>query len=378
MMDIQENPEAVHEKMDRSRVLAIEKSLKQQMSKWLFGLDDVVSILTRAVFTLVPYTDSLTATKKLKQPNALLFGGTGIGKTDLINALFMAIRGVFSRVQGEPSLMPDDIVGYDTLIETTGGSREIKFVPGPLLANGVLWDESNRATAKVKAVFIEAGEESAVTLKSPFQGKKRIPLWPISGDINDINGPRFFMLLATQNIFGEEEGTFPNPMAELDRYSFSIFMNDPENPAEEEKINALNVVGKKIEPVTDLPEVLRAAQFIYEHVSIPEHTRKYMTALIRNTRPHRVQGEAAAMVKKNVLVGASPRVNFHLEAFARTEAFFSGDDVVKIEHIKRVAEMVLAHRLVIQEGMDFAKSREEICREIIREVLEQTDTGPWS
>src|SRR3989344_194703 len=124
--------------MDRSKVLAIEKMLKQEMSKWLFGLDDAINVLTRAVFTLVPYTDSLTATKKLKQPNALLFGGTGIGKTDLVNALFMAIHGEFNRIQGEPTLMPDDIIGYDTLVENQDGTRGIKFIPGPLLSNGVL------------------------------------------------------------------------------------------------------------------------------------------------------------------------------------------------------------------------------------------------
>ncbi|MDP3731146.1 MAG: MoxR family ATPase, partial [bacterium] len=216
------------------------------------------------------------------------------------------------------------------------------------------------------------------SLKSLYQGKKRIPLWPLSGDVNDVNGERFFMLLATQNIFGEEEGSFPTPMAELDRYSFSIFMNDPDDPAEEQKIRASNVVGKKIEPVTNLREVLAASDFIYKTVSLSDRADRYITALIRNTRPHRVQGPASAMVKKNVLVGASPRVNFHLEAFARTEAFFAGDSIITIEHVKKVAEMVLAHRLVIQEGMDEKKSHEEICREIIREVLKQTDTGPWS
>lgn len=365
--------------IDEGRAREIIEGIRRETTKWLFGLDEAIGVLVKAAVTLIPYSDSLTSTKKLKQPNGLIFGGTGVGKTDMCNSLFSSIGGQFQRIQGEPSLMPDDIIGYDTLVENLDGTREIKFIPGPLLAHGILFDEGNRTPGRTKAALIEAGEESAVTLKSPHRGQKRIPVFPVSGDINDVTGSRYCLYLTTQNVFGVEEGTFPNPMAELDRYAFSMFLWDPDNEDDEDRIRTENVVGKKIERVATLEEVLAVAHLIYNGVTIPEHTQKYMTRLIRNTRPHRVLGGASEIVKKSVAVGASPRVRFHLEAFVRTETFFCGDSVATIDHVKRVAEMVLAHRLVLQDGVvEINKSTEEICREIIREVIKQTDLLPWS
>ena len=120
-------------------------------------------------------------------------------------------------------------------------------------------------------------------------------------------------------------------------------------------------------------EVLDIAKYIFENVQISEYAQQYKVRLIRNTRPHRVMGRAARTVKEYIRVGVSPRVHFHLEAVARTFAFFNGDMVITPDHIKAVAEPVLAHRLVLREGMEFSVVKEEL----LRKVIQDTETPPW-
>jgi MoxR-like ATPase len=219
-------------------------------------------------------------------------------------------------------------------------------------------------------------EESSATLASDYGNLaegKMLPLFPLSCDFNDITGPRFFMVICTENIFGEEEGTFANPVAQLDRTTLSINMMDPESEEDEFKITARNVVGKKVEKLTNLYEVLDIAQYIFDNVTMSEYAQQYKVRLIRNTRPHRVQGRAARTVKEYIKVGISPRVHFHLEAVARTFAFFNGDTVITPDHIKAVAEPVLAHRLVLWEGMEFSVVKEELLQKVIQDM----EIPPW-
>ena len=169
------------------------------------------------------------------------------------------------------------------------------------------------------------------------------------------------------------EGTFANPIAQLDRTTLSINMIDPEDEEDEYKITAHNVVGKRVEKITNLYEVLDIANFIFENVKISDYGQQYKVRLLRNTRPHRVQGRAARIVKEYIRVGISPRVHFHLEAVARTFAFFNGDTVVTPDHIKAVAEPVLAHRLVLREGMEFSVVKEELLQKIIQDM----EVPPW-
>jgi MoxR-like ATPase len=244
------------------------------------------------------------------------------------------------------------------------------------MAHIVLIDEDNRLTAKTKAAVLEGMEESSATLSSDYgnlSGSKVIPLYPLSCDFRDIDGPRFFMVICTENVFGDEEGTFPNPVAQLDRTTIAISMNDPDDEEDELQIVASNVVGKKIEKLTNLYEVLDIANFIFENVRLSDYAQQYKVRLIRNTRPHRVAGRAARTVKEYIKFGISPRVHFHLEAVARTFAFFNGDMVITPDHIKAVAPYVLAHRLVLREGMEFSVSKEQLLAEIIR----VTEVPPW-
>jgi MoxR-like ATPase len=362
--------------MDFDRASAVVQRFQREATKWLFGVDEAARVLSWAFFTLMPYTDKLRQTKALRQPHVLLRGPTGTGKTDLVSACAMAMDAKFERIQGLPTYMPEDILGYETIVEELDGSRKIHFKPGKLMAHIVLIDEDNRLTAKTKAAVLESMEESSATLSSEYSNiaeTKMIPLYPLSCDLRDIHGPRFFMVICTENIFGEEEGTFPNPVAQLDRTTLAITMKDPDNEDDELKIVAHNVVGRKIEKLTNLYEVLDIANFIFENVRMSDYAQQYKVRLIRNTRPHRVQGRAARTVKEYVKVGVSPRVHFHLEAVARTFAFFHGEMMITPDHIKEVARHVLAHRLVLKDGMEFSVSKEEVLDQVIREM----EVPPW-
>ena len=345
-------------------------------TKWLYGLDDAARILSWAFFTLLPYTDKLSQSKRLRQPHIMFRGPTGTGKTDLVSACAMAIDAKFERIQGMPTYMPEDILGYETIIEELDGTRKLQFKPGKLMAHIVLIDEDNRLSGKTKAAVLEGMEESSATLASDYSNLaegKILPLFPLSCDFNDIEGPRFFMVICTENIFGEEEGTFANPVAQLDRTTLSINMLDPEDEEDELKITAGNVVGRKVEKLTDLYEVLDIARYIFDNVKMSDYGQQYKVRLIRNTRPHRAVGRAARTVREYIRVGISPRVHFHLEAVARTFAFFHGDTMITPDHIKAVAEPVLAHRLVLREGMEFSVDKAELLQQIVRDM----EVPPW-
>ena len=359
--------------MGFDRANEVVQRFQKESTKWLYGLDEAARTLSWAFFTLLPYTDKLSQSKLLRQPHVMFRGPTGTGKTDLVSACAMAIDAKFERIQGMPTYMPEDILGYETIVEE---SRKLQFKPGKLMAHIVLIDEDNRLSGKTKAAVLEGMEESSATLSSDYGNLaegKMLPLFPLSCDFSDITGPRFFMVICTENIFGEEEGTFANPVAQLDRTTLSINMLDPESEEDEYKISARNVVGKKVEKLTDLYEVLEIAQYIYDNVEMSEYGQQYKVRLIRNTRPHRVVGRAARTVKEYIRVGISPRVHFHIEAVARTFAFFNGDLKVTPDHIKAVARPVLAHRLVLREGMEFSVDKEELLEQILRDM----EVPPW-
>ena len=364
--------------VDIDRATEVVQRVQKASTTWLFGLDEAARVLSWAFFTLIPYTDKLRHVKALRQPHVMFKGPTGTGKTDLVTACAMAIDAKFERIQGLPTYMPEDILGYETIVEDLDGTRRIHFKPGKLMAHIVLIDEDNRLTGKTKAAVLEGMEESSATLSSDYGNlgvgeTKMIPLFPLSGDFSDVDGPRFFMVICTENIFGEEEGTFPNPVAQLDRTTLSIYLGDPEHEADEANITARKVVGKKVEKLTNLYEVLDIAHFIFDNVAISDYGNQYKVRLIRNTRPHRVEGRATRTVKEYIRVGISPRVHFHLEAMARTFAFFNGDMLVTPDHIKAVAPLVLAHRLVLKEGMEFSITREEVLDQIIKDL----EVPPW-
>ncbi len=342
-----------------------------ETTKWLLGLDEPARILIQGLFTVIPYTDKLGRIKSLGQPHGMFIGGTGVGKTDLVESMSMTVKARFQRIQGNPELLPSDIV-ISEAFDYESGNPVIVAVPGPIFAHVLLFDEGNRAPGVTKSAILEAAEERSVTLPRIYPGlakRKIIPVYPLSEDLDDIDGLRFSMMLVTQNIFGEEEGTYANPVAELDRITFTIPLRDPDNEEDEMAINAENVVGKTVQEVTDLVEVLTVAKHIYSSVGFSPQAKIYRARLLRNTRPHRVQGLIAGDVKKYVHTGASPRVNFHLEAMARSAAFFDGSEVVTPDHVKSAARLVIPHRLVLRPGVQRKISKQEF----FEKVIEATD-----
>ncbi|MBI2063518.1 MAG: MoxR family ATPase [Candidatus Yanofskybacteria bacterium] len=361
------------------RIREIEQNLLAETTKWLFGLEEPARMIVRALFTLIPYSDKITKTKLLGQPNIMMYGGTGVGKTDLIESVASAITAKSSRVQGTPDLMPYDILGHPEMIETKGGERKIVFCPGPICAHIVKVDEGNRMRGQTWASLLEAMEEHSISPKVEHFGElakqmSAIPLFPLSHNFEDIEGPRFFMTLITQNIFGEEEGTYENPMAELDRVTLAIFMKRP-SPTNEVRISADNVVGKSINQITTLEEILACAHYIFENVKSHPFATEYRVRLLRNTDPETVEGKSSfrQYVKEHIRVGATPRVNFHFEGVARTQAFFDGNNEIRPEHFKKIAKPVIMHRLRLTPGKEFKVSKDEV----FEEILENTMVPKW-
>lgn len=379
--------------VDRQRVCEIEKRIRAETTKWLFGLDETAKILVRALFTLLPYTDKITREKKLGQPHVMFIGDTGVGKTDLVMSIAMAIKGAFNRIQGMTHLMSHDILGDYIFTENLKGERSVRFRPSKLFANLVLLDESNRVLAEAKSALLEAMEERSVTPEHEHidfgeKGaavKKTLPLFPVSGDPFDEKGERFFMVMMTQNIFGEEEGTQPNPRAELDRLALSVTIERPA-VTDEEKISVFNVVGKRIEEVTDLEEILTAARFIHHTVKPSSLEHSYRARLLQSTDPLTVSKVSdnrrlISFVQEHLLTGGSPRVNLHLEPVAQVEAFFEGSEIIKPEHIKAAARRVLTHRLRFRPEKEYKLEREfghHAQAHVLEEILAMVELPAWT
>lgn len=362
-----------------NRIFELERKIKDAVATWLIGLDEPIQILTRTLFTSIPYIDKISGVNRLGQPQVLFSSGTGMGKTAMAQSLALSIDAKKTRIQGEPTLMPHDITGYERLVEKIGGGRTVVFEPGPIFNHLVLFDEASRAHPKGKAAIMEGGEERSITCKRDFIGEdgateRTLPLFPLSGKYNDFDSPRFFMVLFTQNPIEEEDAAYPDPRGQVDRITLSIPLNYP-GRENEIKICAANVVGKRIDPVSNLYEILACAQYIFKNTPESDNAAQYRSDLISNTRPSEVRGSRGFVeyVKKHILKGISPRAHFHLEGLARTWAFFSGDKIVKPEHIKAVAPLVLTHRLFLTPAFEYLKTKEEV----MAEIIENTALPPW-
>ncbi len=369
-------------KVDANRVREVKRAILDQTTKWLFGLEKSANLLTEALFMLVPYSDTISGTKMVGQAHVMFKGGTGIGKTDLAQSVAKSFRATFRRISATPDLMPFDILGGQVLVENRKGERRVQFKPGPIFAHVFLDDEANRMNPKTVSAMLEAMEERSVTPKGDYiddadHTLQTLPLLPISGDIHDLVSPRFFWVLLTENIFGEEEGVYANPMAQVDRITLTIPIERPVKK-EEKKIRVGNVDGKSIEQVSDLQEILACAHWINKNVKTSEPASDYLTQLLRNTDPNPKvtdpRSKLGKFLKQYVKVGASPRVNFHLEAAARARAFFAGSLIVRPEHVKSIAPNVITHRLLLTPGKEFKTPKEDV----VDEILSFTDMPKWN
>ena len=278
--------------------------------------------------------------------NALLVGVPGLAKTLLVSKFAETMSLGFSRIQFTPDLMPMDITGTDILQDAGDGKREFHFVRGPVFANIVLADEINRAPPKTQSALLEAMQEGNVT---------------VLGREFDLPDP--FMVLATQNPV-EQEGTYPLPEAQLDRFMALIELGYP-TEAEEVEIARSTTGGTlpTLKPLLTVDEILRHQQLV-RRVPVPDHLYEFAAKLVRQTRPD--GGTAPDWLIPLVSWGAGPRAVQSLILGAKSRAAIFGSYMVRMEDIVAVAPSVLAHRLVMTFA---AQSQKVVAREVVLRLL---------
>jgi MoxR-like ATPase len=282
--------------------------------------------------------------------HALLMGVPGLAKTLLVSKVAETMSLAFNRIQFTPDLMPMDITGTDILQETADGRREFQFIHGPIFANIILADEINRAPPKTQAALLEAMQEQRVT---------------VLGKTFDLTSP--FMVLATQNPV-EQEGTYPLPEAQLDRFMFLIELDYPN---EEEEIQiAKTTTGDdavKLAPVMTGQEIMDFQKLV-RRVPVPDHIYTYAAKLVRKTRP---QGETApAWMKSYVSWGAGPRAVQNLILGAKSRAALQGSYMVRLEDVQAVAKPVLVHRIITT----FAAQAEGVsAKQIVQRLVDEME-----
>jgi MoxR-like ATPase len=281
--------------------------------------------------------------------HCLLRGVPGLAKTLLIKKLAEAVHLRFNRIQFTPDLMPSDILGAEVIEEDRAtGKRVIRFIRGPIFSNIILADEINRTPPKTQAALLEAMQEYQVT---------------VTGIRYDLDRPLF--VLATQNPI-EQEGTYPLPEAQLDRFMFNVVIEYP-SAEEERRILSMTTgtVEPKIEPVASGEEIERLHSIVRE-VPAADNVVDFAAKLVRATRP--AGEEAPEFVRKWVRWGAGPRAGQSLLLGAKARALLEGRTVVDFEDIRAVALPVLRHRVLVNfqaeaDGID--------ADEVVRRLLER-------
>jgi MoxR-like ATPase len=260
--------------------------------------------------------------------HCLLVGVPGLGKTLLVSTLAEVLALRFGRIQFTPDLMPSDITGTDILEEDRGsGQRSFRFVPGPVFANLILADEVNRTPPKTQAALLQAMQEHRVS---------------IGGKTHELPSP--FLVFATQNPI-EQEGTYPLPEAQLDRFMLELQVDYP--AADEElAIAQLGAQTAATAPMRVLdPERILMLQSLVDRAPIAEHVARYAVELARATRPGGT-GPAAAFVDRKVAYGAGPRASQFLVIGAKARALLDGRPTATRQDVASLARHVLGHRIV--------------------------------
>jgi MoxR-like ATPase len=315
------------------RLGQVYSALKQELSKVIVGQDSVIEQLAICLFA---------------RSHALLMGVPGLAKTLLVSRLAETLALEFSRIQFTPDLMPMDITGTDILQQNDAGRREFEFAKGPVFANVVLADEINRAPAKTQAAMLEAMQEHRVT---------------VVGRTYKLDAP--FFVLATQNPI-EQEGTYPLPEAQLDRFMFLISVEYPSRD-EELKI-ARTTTGNPIGPLQSIISKAEVLEFqsLVRRIPIPDHVYEFAVDLTRKTRPD--DGTAPSWLKPLVAWGAGPRAVQYLILGTKARAALMGNYVGSIDDLEAVAESVLCHRVLTTFE---AESEGISSREIIRRLFDE-------
>ena len=337
MTDTDPPPAATDENRDVQAVEFMQnayRSLRQQLAKVIVGQSDVIDEILISIFT---------------RNHALLTGVPGLAKTLLISTLAKTLQLSFKRIQFTPDLMPSDITGTEVIFtDPATGEKQFKFLPGPVFAHIVLADEINRTPPKTQASMLEAMQERRVT---------------VGGITHPLPDP--FFVLATQNPL-EQEGTYPLPEAQLDRFLFLIHVGYP-TEEEELAIMKMGTGGKGEEPEA----IMNAEHILYlqetvRRIPVADHVYKYAERLVRATRPK--EPGALDYCRKYLTFGAGPRASLGLIMAAKGHALLHGQVYVGTANVAAVARAVLRHRL----ATNFAAQGEGITADtVVDQLIEQ-------
>jgi MoxR-like ATPase len=305
----------VHDKSDIEAVDNLHNAysqIKSEIAKVIIGQDKVIEQLLIAL---------------LASGHCLLVGVPGLAKTLLISTLSRVLDLKFNRIQFTPDLMPSDITGTEIIEEDhTSGKREFRFVKGPVFANIILADEINRTPPKTQAALLQAMQEHEVT---------------IAGETYKLIEP--FFVLATQNPI-EQEGTYPLPEAQLDRFMFNVFVDYPTLEEEREIVKTTTAVQSYQLDKILTPQDIIGFQELVRRVPVSDHLVDYAVRLVSATRPN--EEGAADFIKSWVNWGAGPRASQYLILAAKTKAILEGRPTPGVEDVRFAAYPVMRHRIV--------------------------------
>lgn len=281
--------------------------------------------------------------------HALLVGVPGVAKTLMVKALAAAFDWKYSRIQFTPDLMPSDITGYELLGKGTDGETEMVFRRGPVFANLVLADEVNRAAPKTQSALLEAMAEQHVS---------------VGGTTYQLDDP--FLVVATQNPI-EQEGTYPLPEAQLDRFMMEIHVNYPSEEQEREIVDATTSGARSFSDATLKREDFLRLRELVLAVPLPANVRDYAVGLCNASRPS--SERATKMVREYVGWGAGPRGSQNLVLAAKATALLAGRTVPTIEDLNTVAVPILRHRLIVNHrAVGDSITAEQIIDDLFTEV----------
>lgn len=318
-----------------SEILKSIHQLKQQMQKSVLGQEHVVESLIIAL---------------LANGNVLLEGLPGTAKTRSIKTMAKVMAADLGRIQFTADLLPSDVTGTE-IFQEVEGKQLLTFQPGPIFNNLVLADEINRAPAKVQGALLEAMEERQVT---------------VAGQTHKL--PELFMVLATQNPI-EQEGTYPLPEAQMDRFMIKVNIDYPDDETE---LSVIRLVRGEEKPNNN-DEVIKISQQVIfsareeiQQIHIGENIERYIVALVMATRkPERYDSE----LKNWINIGSSPRASIALDKASRAYAWLQGKDFVDPDDVRKVVHAVLRHRLMLSyEALAEGINSDQVIDEIIKQV----------
>jgi MoxR-like ATPase len=317
------------------------ENIRAEVARMMVGQADVIEGVLTALFA---------------GGHVLLEGVPGLGKTMLVRTLGEAVDLAFSRIQFTPDMMPADIQGTSVLIQAEDGSHRMEFQQGPLVANLVLADEINRATPKTQSAMLEAMQERQISV-----GRRTITL----------DEP--YCVMATQNPV-EQEGTYPLPEAQLDRFLFKLIVGYPKESEYGEILN--RTVGAEeltIEAVSNAKEIM-AMRHVVREVPVPPHVQEHAIQLVMGTQPG--SAYAPALTNEAVALGSSPRGAQALLLAGKVKALLDGRFAVNAEDVRSVAKDALRHRVMVNfQGQSDGVSADKIVDAVLAHVRPSVETA---